>query len=553
MRRTDENYFAFHSEYYIDPNWRGYDKDTSPDDERVVKKGYTRYSKYKDHIYFIPKNNDGYIIQSDVKQKTSYAVKLEKKSSSCAWEDYKYIAVNRWGYFLYNTRMITLFDFDGSEISTYRFGQKNYIESIYVYDDKMFYSETKNTGIASQICCVNMLDGKQSLIWETKKGDTTFDDAFRNGYEMQWGTELPFSTKPSNMGKVSCEFLYANQKRVVAGYTRSKYPKIISYIINIDMVERKWSILETHINNGEWKMPSCAHIFSFNMLDDTMWVKTNGTDIRLIHTNIQNVAQLQGQYSVEWELCELSFSNSSGFGSGNYYYFDGKNAFLPERMRLFSIDQQGKMKMIDHHSYQTEYFWCFDDVYIIPNEYGAVRFGNIEEVYSDWCSLSEHEISELIQNTKISQVKAAVKYEKTIQTKAEFTDTKQLDKIDNTISLVEFRQKAPLMTGHREELLAYRKSLPNSWDYNAYVGILLGIGGSKHGDAACMNFAIGQGDNGNNTRKTLEARGLMPVFEKYKGKKLDTSIMLSDVEDEILSIVPEYAQIRQKLYSVMEV
>lgn len=102
------------------------------------------------------------------------------------------------------------------------------------------------------------------------------------------------------------------------------------------------------------------------------------------------------------------------------------------------------------------------------------------------------------------------------------------------------------MTGHREELLAYRKNLPDSWDYNAYVGILLGVGGSKHGDAACMNFAIGQGDNGNNTKNTLEARGLMPVFEKYKGKKPDEAILLSDVEDEIVAIVPEYKQIRQK-------
>lgn len=76
--------------------------------------------------------------------------------------------------------------------------------------------------------------------------------------------------------------------------------------------------------------------------------------------------------------------------------------------------------------------------------------------------------------------------------------------------------------------------MPNSWDYNAYVGILLGVGGSKHGDAVCMNFVTGQGDNGNNTRENLEARGLRSVFEKYKGTKLDTSVVLSDVKDETL-------------------
>ena len=121
---------------------------------------------------------------------------------------------------------------------------------------------------------------------------------------------------------------------------------------------------------------------------------------------------------------------------------------------------------------------------------------------------------------------------------------------DRRLTLADFRRNAPLMTGFREELLAYRKSLPNSWDYNAYVGILLGVGGPKHGDAACMNYAIGQGDNGNNTRKTLTETGLMFVFEKYKGKKLDETILLSDVEDEILAYAPEYASIRRKFHEI---
>ena len=34
---------------------------------------------------------------------------------------------------------------------------------------------------------------------------------------------------------------------------------------------------------------------------------------------------------------------------------------------------------------------------------------------------------------------------------------------------------------------------------------------------------------------------------------MDASVMLSDVEDEIISVVPEYMQIRQKTHSVMEV
>lgn len=120
-----------------------------------------------------------------------------------------------------------------------------------------------------------------------------------------------------------------------------------------------------------------------------------------------------------------------------------------------------------------------------------------------------------------------------------------------TLTLAEFRAQASSWTGFREQLLAYRKSLPHNWDHNAFVGILLGVRGPKHGDAACMNFAIGQGDNGNNTKKTLDVKGLMPVFEKYKGKNLNAAILLSDVEDEILAIAPDYAPIRDKFHEIV--
>lgn len=120
------------------------------------------------------------------------------------------------------------------------------------------------------------------------------------------------------------------------------------------------------------------------------------------------------------------------------------------------------------------------------------------------------------------------------------------------MTLAEFRDNAPYMTGYRDELLAYRKSLLNTWDYNAYVGILLGVGGSKHGDSACMNFGIGQGDNGNNVKRTLMQKGLMPKFEKYKGKKPDNKfVLLEEVEGEILWIAPEYAAIQRKLHQTI--
>lgn len=147
-------------------------------------------------------------------------------------------------------------------------------------------------------------------------------------------------------------------------------------------------------------------------------------------------------------------------------------------------------------------------------------------------------------------------YQDTAEVVAENTSCQQGDmsspaENDIKLTLAEFRVQAPSQTGFREQLLAYRKSLPNNWDYNAFVGILLGVGGPKHGDAACMNFAIGQGDNGNNTKKTLEAKGLMSVFTKYRGKKIDEKILLSDVEAEIIFAAPDYAEIRKKFHEVV--
>ena len=542
----DEDLFGFHSEYYIDPRWRRYERYTSPNGERIVRKGYTCYSKYKDDIYFIPRNNEGCscIIKSNVKQKTSCAIKLHTKRVFCDLEDY--IAVNRQGYFLYNTRMITLFGFDGHEIYTHKFGQKDYVECVYIYDDKVIYSETKTAGISTQIYCINMLTKEKKRVWGTQKGDSVFDNQLRRSYELEWGTELPFFPTPSNIGNVSCEFLYANKHRVIAGYTRSKFPNYISYIINIDTTTNQWSILDCFPVGYNDHLPSedDRRIFSFNMIDDTMWVKTNDADIRLVHTDIQRVAQLRGKYSVEWKLCKLQYLS--------YYYFNGKNAYIPENLELYRVEKNGEKNSINFHMYQTRYFWCLDDIYIIPNEYSTKYFKNIIEEDSSAYQLEKRDMEELIQSAELSRLEAVTEIKKDASEVSTYQEENNSYRIvnDSQMSLATFRQKAPSMTGFRDKLLSYRKSLHNRWDYNAYVGILLGVGGSKHGDAACMNYAIGQGDNGNNTKKTLAEKGLMSIFEKYKGRKIDETVMLSEVEDEIVAIVPEYEQIRQKLHEI---
>lgn len=111
------------------------------------------------------------------------------------------------------------------------------------------------------------------------------------------------------------------------------------------------------------------------------------------------------------------------------------------------------------------------------------------------------------------------------------------------IKLCDFRNNADRFTGARDILISFRKSLDEKWDYNAFVGILLSVKGPKHGDKACSNLAIGQGDNFKSTETRLTYWGLQDIFEKYKGKKYNHEVTVCEVEDEIIQIAPTLSEI----------
>lgn len=112
------------------------------------------------------------------------------------------------------------------------------------------------------------------------------------------------------------------------------------------------------------------------------------------------------------------------------------------------------------------------------------------------------------------------------------------------IKLCDFRVNAERFTGAKDALISYRKSLDEKWDYNAFVGILLSVKGPKHRDIACSNLAIGQGDNFKSTEKRLAYWGLLDIYEKYRGKKYNHEVTVSEVEDEIIQIAPALSEIR---------
>lgn len=535
--RDDESCFGFHSEYYVyytrmrkicygNEGWNG---------EAGACRGYMRYAKYGDEIYFLPDKAGNHIIKCNPMEKKLGVIPLNTKEKFGFFD--AYIAVNRRGYFLYNRQSITLFGFEGQEIYTYRLWQKSgnrQSECIYIYDSIVTYSKTGETGIRSEILWIDMITGESGCLWRSQKGDSYFDRMLRQGYEEERGMELPFFPAPSNVGDVTCEFLYRNKNRVVAGYQRGKAGNWISYIVNIDLVTGKYSILDSFaVGDAKYTLPTENErgIFSFDMLDDTMWVKVEGRDIRLVHTDIQRISQLQGRYVVEWKLHPCG---------GEYYYFNGSRAYIPGQGGLCRLDRAGGEEKIWGHLYATRRFYCFDNVCTIPLTYEPIQFCDLEGslVYS----LEEQKIEFVVEFADNFKEQPGEQAGGQVKEQSKGTG----------ITLAEFRRNAPEAVGLRESLLSYRKSLENMWDYNAYVGILLGVGGSKHGDAACSNYAIGQGDNGNNTKRTLEAKGLTEVFEKYKGKRTDETILLSDVEDEIVVIAPEYKKIRKNFHEIME-
>lgn len=117
--------------------------------------------------------------------------------------------------------------------------------------------------------------------------------------------------------------------------------------------------------------------------------------------------------------------------------------------------------------------------------------------------------------------------------------------LQSDIKLCDFRNNAERFTGARDALISFRKSLDEKWDYNAFVGILLSVKGPKHGDKACSNLAIGQGDNFKSTETRLTYWGLQDVFEKYKGKKYNREVTVCEVENEIIQIAPSLSEIRE--------
>lgn len=381
-----EELFGFHSEYYVNPRW--WEENEGFGGESGTTKGYTRISEYKDDIYFVYNHGRNIVQHNPVKQ-TSSAIQLENK------EDYDYLAVNCHGYFLYNEQSVTLYGFDGEKRYTYKYEQKK-PECIYIYDSKVFYSNTKGTHAA--ILCVDMLTKDVQTIWSMEKGDNEFDCKLRDMYVHKYGEELPFFPNPSNIGGMSCRFLYANAGRIIAGYIRCKGESSVSYILNIDRKTRKWNILDCYAKKLVYQRPlvNDKFVFSFDMQKDAMWVKCDNSDGGKINLVCSALGKNSGQIKQVYTQYELT-----GLGhNGNYIYFNGSCAYRHENFSTYRISNNGMEKSVYRPSnFQTDYFWSFGDTYVFPAVMSA-GFCFYNTLREKEYSIVEYEIDKLIENAK---------------------------------------------------------------------------------------------------------------------------------------------------------
>ena len=534
-----DQFVAFHSEYHINTDWRNITRDmTNGYNEDMARKGYCRYSFYEGKLYFIRNRAGGiYVVEVDIEQKKFHIYKVDTR------EAYEFVAVNGTGIFLYNTQKISLYKRNGrdlSHVSTHKFGQKSYVECVYILGYYVFYSETLTANCKKSINIINMENGDGGAIWESHEDDIDLDDEFRKAYGDKPGSDTNAVRFASSAKKSSCEFLYANGKRVIAGYTGGRSGDTqISYIIDLNYQKADWRVLEafasSYSNNGLQGHQGVPHVFSFDMQQDVVWVKRepkffdklNGAE--LCRLPIDEYPRMNGSSASFYIPENMKFKK---------LYFDGQYAYELAANCLYGL-VDGQEQKLDMHYIPNYDLWCWGDTYRVPTPAcdESLELKGCVHVKLD---------GDILDNAIAG--KNSQKPSEPVREKIERTPVKA-ETNNCQLTLGQFRELAPQLVGGRDELLEYRKSLPQKWDYNAFVGILLGLHARKVGDAASANFAFGQGDNNKSVDKRFDENGLWDVFNKYK--KSDGNVKLSQVEDEIVACVPGYRAIREKFDSVL--
>lgn len=365
-----EEKFGFHSEYYISCS-----ELYLSEKERNVCYGYFEYSEYKGDIYCLSNQKSGYlIIKSNPKTKSFSIIPINTKNN------YKYIAVNNCGYYLYDKKQITLFDFNGNEINSHKIknGGTEKKECLYIYDDTVFLTDTRGANCVTSIYSINMCTNEERELWRIEKGNDIFDNALAKMYQNKW--KAPLKIKVSGFNKRNALFLYANEKRIIAGFKRESQYAALAYIVNINRETLHWGVVDCSSQTVSFRSGNVCgmDVFSFDMLRDTWWLhmRRTGKQEGLFQVAIGNNKVIDRWACEELYRGDGSASQLVENGDFAFYYFDGKYLLCP---KIFTLDGCNKedgswSKVWDHlHTYQSKYFWIFGDYFIIDNEFPDIR------------------------------------------------------------------------------------------------------------------------------------------------------------------------------------
>lgn len=558
---------AFNREYYV--NYTDWENGRCEyKDRELNEKGYG-YSWFEDSLFFIRHISDTcstYVMKYDWHNERISAYMVDTH------EKFEYIAVNKCGIFLYNSDKLGLFRIQGDILKLVKGLKFTSDCERYIYGSCVFIARVDEAKLGKSIEYIDMLSGKKGNLWSSKGSDIVFDTAFRREYQRRWGSNMEVVDNPSMAEKISCKFIYANNRRVIAGFTGNLHlgyedDVYVAYIINVDLVNNYWQVYDAFLTEMGDKWGKIKHrfrtadgrsvIFSFDMVTDSVWLDTGCTEMndkmRLSQIPIEQYMDDERNYSRHFMLPIRGMHRYDL----NRYYFDGNNAYVGDKYINSAGDE--KFYRLDTRYYSKGHISVgIGTDFTNPCDEGqGIAFRALDVTTNECRKIKYEQLDRAIgikkaepENIKQS-VTSGIKDEKLVADLVrELVEFKaELDRKDQ-FTLGQFRELAPQLVGGREELLEYRKSLPQKWDYNAFVGILLGLHARKVGDAASANFAFGQGDNNKSVDKKFDEHGLWDIFNKYK--KCDGNVKLSQVEDEIVAYVPEYRAIREKFDTVLQ-
>ncbi len=337
-----------------------------------------RVSYYKDNVYFLKRHEGKYIlVKMNPSVRKTEILRLDMDGKT----DYQFVAVNKFGIFLYNTQIITLFSFGGEELYSYDYGGRKdkyagkYEDCVYIYGQKFYYSETKQSESSCFVWCVDMMSREKTLAWKVSKGDDDFEDLFRKEYYAETGRKVSSRVSVINSMKYfGCRMLYVNSTRLIIGVAGG-----ISFVVSVERSGGKQTVLQCDLSGEGMRKEENPHIFSFDMLEDRMTIaertlvrrQEDGMPFYSRSLIISAIGKLsETRYGIPYDVLDSKSKTYNWISNREWVYFDGKQLFYPDYYNLYAkLRNDGSVVEVLLHPYRTKEFYVCGKYFYVPDEY----------------------------------------------------------------------------------------------------------------------------------------------------------------------------------------